>query len=405
MRKIVWVIVSLMILSMSLGAEDLKYFKADNGKYGYENASGAVVVEPKYDAAWSFSEGLAVVMLNGKWGYINKSGKIVIEPKYDYTTSFSEGLARVELNGKWGFIDKSGKVVIEPKYDDTNSFSEGLSLVKVNGKYGFIDKSGKFVIEPKFDVALSFSEGLAEVRLDGMVWHINKKGVRVDTSEDKKQNSITLAKKVQEAKEEAELKKDLKNTEIKTPGSYLTFKSNALTCGDGSKKILLKSKYFPKENRDPALNALINIACNYDNAHSTIKVDRLYKSSSKFGDVLKITSDGITVYAFKSDVEIKNLINTNTSKKSNRYITSWGVSGNDGLWQRPAIRLNNGEYIWASVYRSGSCDNLTVGGAGISGNASLCGGSYWSVRGCGGLNNIAGNYSDVVEEIVKQCNR
>ncbi|EAK1349894.1 WG repeat-containing protein, partial [Campylobacter coli] len=56
--------------------------------------------------------------LNGKWGFIDKSGKIVIEPKFDGVGNFSEGLAGVELNGKWGFIDKSGKIVIEPKFDD-----------------------------------------------------------------------------------------------------------------------------------------------------------------------------------------------------------------------------------------------------------------------------------------------
>ncbi|EOA6136260.1 WG repeat-containing protein, partial [Campylobacter coli] len=31
----------------------------------------------------NFSEGLAGVELNGKWGFIDKSGKIVIEPKFD----------------------------------------------------------------------------------------------------------------------------------------------------------------------------------------------------------------------------------------------------------------------------------------------------------------------------------
>ncbi|EMU6300714.1 WG repeat-containing protein, partial [Campylobacter coli] len=46
------------------------------------------------------------------------SGKFVIEPKFDDAWNFNEGLAGVELNGKWGFIDKSGKIVIEPKFDD-----------------------------------------------------------------------------------------------------------------------------------------------------------------------------------------------------------------------------------------------------------------------------------------------
>ncbi|EAJ4643563.1 WG repeat-containing protein, partial [Campylobacter coli] len=36
-----------------------------------------------FDNLGVFSEGLAGVGLNGKYGFIDKSGKIVIEPKFD----------------------------------------------------------------------------------------------------------------------------------------------------------------------------------------------------------------------------------------------------------------------------------------------------------------------------------
>ena len=58
--------------------------------------------------------------IGDKWGYIDKSGKIVIEPQFDDASSFSEGLAAVclgdycPLRGKWGYIDKSGEYVWEP---------------------------------------------------------------------------------------------------------------------------------------------------------------------------------------------------------------------------------------------------------------------------------------------------
>src|SRR5688572_32963457 len=37
------------------------------------------------------------VYLDGKAGYINREGKIVLEPKYDGASFFSEGLARVSV--------------------------------------------------------------------------------------------------------------------------------------------------------------------------------------------------------------------------------------------------------------------------------------------------------------------
>jgi hypothetical protein len=56
---------------------------------------------------------------------------MIIEPQFEEAGIFSEGLAAIEINGKWGYIDKSGKLVIEPQFTDAWNFSEGLAPVKV----------------------------------------------------------------------------------------------------------------------------------------------------------------------------------------------------------------------------------------------------------------------------------
>ena len=95
-----------------------------------------------YDYVGDFSEGLAHVQLNGKYGFVNKSGEVVIPIKYDYARDFSEGLAAVQLNGKWGFINKSGKIIIPSIYDDAGGFSDGYALVERGDKWLMIDKQG-----------------------------------------------------------------------------------------------------------------------------------------------------------------------------------------------------------------------------------------------------------------------
>src|SRR5688572_3761124 len=50
----------------------------------------------------------------GRWGYINTAGELVIEARYDDAGPFSEGLASVNKRGKWGFIDQNGNEIIEP---------------------------------------------------------------------------------------------------------------------------------------------------------------------------------------------------------------------------------------------------------------------------------------------------
>ena len=37
---------------------------------------------------WSLSEGLAVVRIDGKYGYIDKTGKIIIKPQFDFAHDF-----------------------------------------------------------------------------------------------------------------------------------------------------------------------------------------------------------------------------------------------------------------------------------------------------------------------------
>jgi hypothetical protein len=88
-------------------------------------------VNPRYDYARDFKEGLAPVEKNGVWGYIDMTGKEEIPFNYKYAYSFSEGLAAVKsLNGKWGYIDKTRKEVIAFQYERADSFSDGWATVE-----------------------------------------------------------------------------------------------------------------------------------------------------------------------------------------------------------------------------------------------------------------------------------
>ena len=59
-----------------------------------------------------FKEGLARVERNGKYGFIDEKGSLIIPCIYDDVSSFNEGLASVKRNGKYGFIDKKGNIIV-----------------------------------------------------------------------------------------------------------------------------------------------------------------------------------------------------------------------------------------------------------------------------------------------------
>ena len=91
------------------------------------------------------------MVINGKWGFIDKSGTLVIPARYDDARSFHEGLAGVQINDKWVFIDKSGTLVIPVRYDyvfNNNGvfgFKNGKAMVELNGRKFYIDKNGNEV--------------------------------------------------------------------------------------------------------------------------------------------------------------------------------------------------------------------------------------------------------------------
>jgi hypothetical protein len=156
-------------------------FWGEGGKYGYKNKVGKIIIEPKYDYAEPFCEGLAKInmggikpdgyddAIGGKWGYIDSKGKLVIPVKFDAAHFFSEGIAAVNIGGKetpfpgmmeaegyaaseyfggWRFIDKSGKFINEIKYDKVEDFSNGIAKVIINNEEKYIDKTGNFVVNP-----------------------------------------------------------------------------------------------------------------------------------------------------------------------------------------------------------------------------------------------------------------
>lgn len=144
-----------------------------DGKWGFADECGKVVIPFKWRWAKNFSDDLALVADdNWKYGYIDKTGKVVIPCKWEDAKDFSEGLAPVKLgNWSWGFINKTGKLVIpegrgvwRDVWRDVEKFSDGLALVQNdNEKWGYIDKTGKVVIPCKWGWAKDFSDGLASV--------------------------------------------------------------------------------------------------------------------------------------------------------------------------------------------------------------------------------------------------
>ena len=205
------------------------YVIEEDGKYGYIDSVGAIVIKPQYIFGSNFREGLALVVVDTlirnispnlsnnkntidsvlakfhgisfgnipvitfKYGYIDANNKFVIEPILEYSETYTpemektisekkfsmekfnfyEGLAvfKDKETNKYGFINKKGETIIPPNFRDASIFSEGLAAVNIEEgyeKWGYIDMEGNTVIEEKYSIANRFSEGLATVLITGV---------------------------------------------------------------------------------------------------------------------------------------------------------------------------------------------------------------------------------------------
>ncbi len=71
------------------------------------------------------------VQENGKYGFKDKTGKIVVNCIYDEVTEFNEyGFAGIKQEGKWGVIDQNKNIILEPTYEFENETTKPFFINK-----------------------------------------------------------------------------------------------------------------------------------------------------------------------------------------------------------------------------------------------------------------------------------
>lgn len=124
------------LTSVGFGSSELASFWTQN-QYFYIRKDGSYLAVIGHDnGADIFQEGLTRSVLDGKIAYFNPAFQMVISPKYDWGWPFSEGRAMVcsgceiqspdELGhksvsgGVWGYIDKQGIEVVPVRYSQSD---------------------------------------------------------------------------------------------------------------------------------------------------------------------------------------------------------------------------------------------------------------------------------------------
>ncbi len=154
-----------------------------NGKWGFIDKSGIVVIPHQYDQVSDFSNGVAHVYKNGKQVFVDINGKKKTE-WFDDIESFSDGIAEVKKGKKKSFINTRGEL-ISKWFEEVYDFHYGRAKVMLNGKWGYIKPNGRFAISPMYDKAFQFRKGKKDKEPTAIVvrnnakFKIDKDGKRV----------------------------------------------------------------------------------------------------------------------------------------------------------------------------------------------------------------------------------
>lgn len=137
---------------------------SNDGKYGYADTSGKIVIPFKCYDAFDFKDGVAVVAVD-----------TVDENRYDMGTvldSLYNSLPSGPAQYKWTVIDTTGRVLYHFKEEETPDlnqyFSEGYISFSVDDyKNGVMNKYGKTIIPPQYaNEPFPFSDGVTIVQVD-----------------------------------------------------------------------------------------------------------------------------------------------------------------------------------------------------------------------------------------------
>jgi len=102
----------------------------------------------------------------GKWGYIDETGNIIVPYIYHYADKFNNGLAKVHQNGQYGFVNLEGKEILACEYDGIEYLGDEFFKVsegRYNQKHGIVNASGRAITPCHFDGITYLGEGYFKV--------------------------------------------------------------------------------------------------------------------------------------------------------------------------------------------------------------------------------------------------
>ncbi|WP_235846933.1 WG repeat-containing protein [Neobacillus soli] len=169
--------------------------KSKYGQYTLIDLTGKVLKSFPYPFVGNYGEGLLAFQKSkdGKFGYIDEQGNMVIEPQFSGAQSFIDGRAIINLSeddkDHFGLIDRKGQFVIKANYNNLLYLGESrfalgketdLKLPCSKSIYALADSEGHILTGFIFNEINNFQDGCASVSNNTDTFFIDKNGRRME---------------------------------------------------------------------------------------------------------------------------------------------------------------------------------------------------------------------------------
>lgn len=158
----------LTLILLTSYAQNYSQFKGANGKFGFKNSQGAIVIPALYEESYNykFQFGMMRVFLNGNTGFIDSVGKLIIPFKKWHIDEFDQlGFSEVMISEKFGVMNRKGVIVIPCKYSLIYLSEDRTGLIRAKlgdevGGEGVLDTLGNIMVPFIYDGCMPRSKNL-----------------------------------------------------------------------------------------------------------------------------------------------------------------------------------------------------------------------------------------------------
>ena len=116
-------------------------------KKGMVNDKGQEILPPVYDWIDLAKDNLLIINKDGRSGFADRTGKVLIQPKYQGASYAGDGLFfYMKEPQRWGLRNLKDEIIVEPEFTSTSAFINGKTVLQKDGGDEYIIySSGKVV--------------------------------------------------------------------------------------------------------------------------------------------------------------------------------------------------------------------------------------------------------------------